>query len=354
MSLKGLNPYLSPPQYLFYRQEPPFAGAQELVNGMGSLSAGNFSNYPPLNQILFAIASFLGGKSILGAVVVMRIMIICGDLGIFYFGRKLLRKLNLPENRIFWYLLNPFIIIELTGNLHFEGVMIFFLLGALYFLQCQKWHLSATFLACSVWIKLLPLIFLPILFRWLGIKKALAYCAVVGIISLMVFLPFFSGEFLQNYLNTVALWFQKFEFNASIFYIIRWIGYRVEGYNILVFAGPVLAAVIFSSVVVMASLRRNMEMKGLLLSMFFSLSIYFFLASTIHPWYLATPLLLSIFTRYKFVQIWSLMVVVSYSAYSLPAYEENLWLIVLEYVVVFTVLGYEVLKRPKMGLNSNF
>jgi len=45
---------------------------------------------------------------------------------------------------------------------------------------------------------------------------------------------------------------------------------------------------------------------------------------------------------------------VSYSAYSLPAYEENLWLIVLEYVVVFTVLGYEVLKRPKMGLNSNF
>lgn len=88
-------------------------------------------------------------------------------------------------------------------------------------------------------------------------------------------------------------------------------------------------------------------MRGLLTSMMFGMFIYLSLATTVHPWYLATPLLLSVFTRYKFVQIWSLMVVLSYFAYSRPDYEENLWLIAAEYVVVFGVMFYELFRNKK-------
>jgi alpha-1,6-mannosyltransferase len=340
--LEGINPYLFTPAEYFAAGNLPIEGAQELYEGMGSLSAGNSTNYPPLNQIFFALAALLGEKSILVSVIWLRIFIIAADIGIFYFGRKLLKNLKLPENNIFLYLLNPLIIIELTGNLHFEGVMLFFLLAGIYFLQRQKWLFSALLFSCSIVVKLIPLMFLPLLLRKLGWKKALVFYAVTGGVVLLFFLPFLSGAFAENFFTSIGLWFQKFEFNASFYYLIRWIGFQVEGYNIIGYAGPALAAVVFLSVIILSTLKRNSELKSLLTSMMFAMVIYLLLATTVHPWYLATPLLLSVLTRYKFVQVWSLMVVLSYFAYSQPGYEENLWVIAVEYFVVFGVLTYEI------------
>lgn len=339
--LERINPYLITPSQYFASGNFPFPGARELIDGMGSLSAGNPTNYPPLNQFFFALAAMLGGSSILGSVIWMRFFIIAADVGVFYFGRKILKNLNLPESNIFLYLLNPLIIIELTGNLHFEGIMLFFLLAGIYLLQCQKWVFSACLLAGSIAVKLIPLIFLPLLFRKFGWKKALGYYAVVGILLLLFFLPFLSGAFAENFFASINLWFQKFEFNASIYYLIRWIGYQVEGYNIIDYAGPALAGVVFVSVLLLSTLKRNIHLKGLLTSMMFAMVIYLLLATTVHPWYLTSPLLLSVFTKFKFVQVWSVMVVLSYFAYSRADYEENLWVIATEYLIVLGVVVYE-------------
>ncbi|GAB2760062.1 glycosyltransferase 87 family protein [Salinimicrobium soli] len=350
--LEGINPYLSTPQEWLTSAILPFPQVQQLIEGMGSLSAGNHTNYPPLNQLLFALSAFFGGKSILGTVIAMRTLIIGADIGIFYLGRKLLRKLDLPENRIFWYLLNPFVIIELTGNLHFEGVMLFFLLGSLYLLHQKKWFLSAILLACSVSLKLIPLLFLPLFFRRLGLKKALFYYLIVGGVNLLFFLPFFSEAFAENYLATTALWFKKFEFNASFYYLVRWIGYQMEGYNIIALAGPLLAFLTFTAVLALAFFRRNIALKELLVSMLLAITVYFLMATTVHPWYLATPLLLSIFTRYRFMLLWSFTVILSYFAYSHIEFQENLWLVALEYLIVIPVIGWELVRaRNKISVN---
>lgn len=332
--LEGINPYLSTPAEL----AGTFSQKEELYNGMSSLSKQNPTSYPPLNQVLFALAAFFGGKSIFGGILALRIIILAADVGIFYFGRKLLKSLDLPENRIFWYLLNPLIIIELTGNLHFEGMMLFFLLTALYLLSKKKWISSAVLFACSVSIKLIPLIFLPLLFRKLKFTKALFYSFLVGLVNALLFLPFLSVEFFQKYSSSIGLWFQKFEFNASIWYVIRWIGLQIEGYNILIYAGPILAVLIFLFVLLLSFFGKKVNLKRLLVLMLLVISIYFFLATTMHPWYLATPLLLSVFTRLKFALVWSFVVVFSYFTYSSPEFEENLWLLALEYLAVFGVL----------------
>lgn len=349
--LEGINPYLSSPQEWMQKGNHRFPHAAVLVQGMGDLSAGNHTNYPPLNQLLFAISALLGG-SISGAVITMRLFIIGADLGIYYFGRKLLQNLKMPKNRIFWYLLNPFIIIELSGNLHFEGVMLFFLLAALYLLYQKRWNLSAVLFACSVSIKLIPLIFLPLLFRRLGLKKAIFYYGIVGLITLLFFVPFLSEAFVTNYLSTVGLWFQKFEFNASFYYLVRWIGFQLMGYNIIGSAAPVLGMLVFILVLWLSAFRSNKDYDRLLIHMLLGISFYYFMSTTVHPWYIATPVLLSIFTRYKFALVWSVVVVLSYFAYSHPEFHENLWLVAVEYSIVFFVLLKELKSRWQLAVQS--
>ena len=150
MILEGFNPYLHTVESFISIGEFPVAQAQALRNGMGELNASHFTNYPPLNQLLFSISAFLGGKSIIGSVIAMRSIIVLADVGVYYLGKKLLRHLNRSPHLIFWYFLNPLVIIELTGNLHFEGVMLFFFVWGLYFLTANKWFFAAVVFAFSI------------------------------------------------------------------------------------------------------------------------------------------------------------------------------------------------------------
>jgi len=351
MIVEGWNPYLHLPGNLIKEGIAPVAQASKLYAGMGELSGSNYTNYPPLNQLIFAIAGLFAGKSILGSVIVMRFIIIGTDLGTLYFGKKLLENLNLPVNRIFWYILNPFIIIELTGNLHFEGVMLFFLIWSLYLLHKKKWILSAVVFAASVSLKLVPLLFLPLLLRYftaensqnrLKFWKLCLYYLIVVVLVIFSFLPFLSSALISNFSASIGLWFQKFEFNASVYYLVRWIGFQVKGYNIIETAGKVLPVVVILILGGFAIFRKNNSAQRLITTMLLGVSVYFFLSTTVHPWYIATPLLFSVFTRYRFAVIWSFMVILSYAAYSDTVFRENLWLVALEYFVVIGMFIYEI------------
>lgn len=340
-----VNPYLNVPDTLINQSNLIVANAQELYEGMGSLSARHFSNYPPLNQMIFGLAALLGGKSILGSAMVMRGIIIAADIGIFYFGRKLLKNLNQSPHLIFWYFLNPLIILELTGNLHFEGVMLFFFVWALYLLSVQKWQAAAVLYACSISVKLVPLLFLPLFlshFKW---KRSMVFYLIILGVSLLLFLPFYTSEFITNYSQTIGLWFSNFEFNAGVYNGIKQIAlqFDVKPWELIKVYGKITPVITIIIVLLFTFLRKNGKPEVLISSMLWVLTAYYFMTATVHPWYVVFLVTLTIFTPYRFALLWSATIVLSYFAYAMADFKENLWLLALEYSVVFAFLIYELL-----------
>ena len=347
----GLNPYEATPD-LLNQTAPLFSTpfSQELYKGMGALSAEHYSNYPPINQLGFYLASIIGGNSILANIISIRVLLILSDLGIFWFGIKLLDYLNRSKKRIGLYFLNPLIIVELTGNLHWEGLMVFFFIFGLYLIFVKnQWKWATIPMAISVASKLIPLLILPLFWRFLKPKKGMLFGLLILLFLFLFFVPFFLGaDNLSHYLNTLGLWFNRFEFNGSLYYVIRAIGYEVKGYNIIRKLGSVSPYIILGIVAVFTFIRNNKTPQVLLTGMLFCLSCYFFIATTVHPWYIVSLVSLAIFTNYSYPLIWSALVVLSYATYGNPDFNENYYLIGLQYGIVYGVFLLELIQRKNL------
>lgn len=367
----GINPYLFAPDELMPNLSLLFTTSHQLYDGMGPLSASHYSNYPPISQFFYYLSSYFGQQNILGSVLFLRCCIILADMGTLFFAQKILTHFGQEKHKAYWYFLNPFICIELTGNLHFEGIMLFLFCLALYLLLKRKWVGSAMAIGLSIATKLIPLMLLPVLFRWLAdvtpksispekrrgfpyyglvlwdYLKPQTYYSLTLIVIIATFIPFFSFELTQNYLETIGLWFRNFEFNASFYYLIREIGFIYKGYNIIELAGLKMAVVVVVAILMISYLRKNEKPEIAMSSLLFAMTFYLAFTTTVHPWYVATPLLLCVFTNYKFPVVWSFIVVLSYVAYAHPNFEENPWIIALEYLVLYSCFVKEVyLKQP--------
>lgn len=338
--LQGINPYQYTPDFLITTTN--FNDAYLLHEKMGWLSASHYSNYPPLAQLYFALSVLMGLKTITGSVIVMRLLLILADIGILIYAKKILEKFNLPKQTLFWYFLNPLIIIEITGNLHFEALMLLLLSIAIYYLAIKKNYLSVIAFSGAVLVKLLPLVLLPIIWRYLGLKKGFIYCLGVIVISISTFMLFTPSQLLENYAQTLSLWFINFEFNASIYYLVREIGMHITGYNIIKTAGPILSVITLLIILVITLKKPVLSVQQLFKVSTLAITIYLFFATTVHPWYLSTLLLLSVFCNYKYPYLWSLLIILSYITYSNPLYEENLWMVTLQYTLVYSLFIYEL------------
>lgn len=329
----GSNPFLYLPSEIYgtvFCNENNLT--QELFNGLNSKNY--YSCYPPIHQLVFGISTLISSDNILGSIIMMRLFIILTEIGTIILLIKLLKQFGMKENLFMIYAFNPLVITELTGNLHFESIVIFLLVLAFYLLNKNRVLLSASAFSLAVGTKLLPLIFLPLIIKHLGWKRGLLFSSFsFGLITLMFF-PFLSVDVINNFVSSIDLYFQKFEFNASIYYLVRWFGYHAMGYNIIAIAGIFLSILVFLSLISMAIFHRKKDIYSIFEVMMFSLTIYFLFSTTIHPWYITTLILLTTFSEYKYALLWSALIPLSYFTYQTVDYKENLWLVGLEYLLV--------------------
>ncbi|MGB0929438.1 MAG: hypothetical protein ACPGVB_01590 [Chitinophagales bacterium] len=340
-----------------------------------------FTIYPPVCQFIFWFSCFFFPNDLYGATVLMKTFLLFFEIGSIYLLYRMVQAFGIAPKKILLYALNPLVIVELTGNLHFEAAMIFFTLlavrfvlpifspskgeislpdskGDVMFFEGNNRNIifSAIAMGLAVSSKLIPLIFLPFFISYLGFRKSILYGGIVGIVTFLGFLPLFTFDILQNLLSSVGLYFQKFEFNASIYYLVRWLGYQQYGYNVIQTAGRNLAILTLVSILLLAFWRSRgarsqgrgvkkihlVETLSLLQNFLFALLIYFAFANIVHPWYVNSLVALCIFTSFRFPILWSGMVVLTYYTYLTDSYTENLYLVALEYIVVYAYLGWEL------------
>ncbi len=105
--------------------------------------------------------------------------------------------------------------------------------------------------------------------------------------------------------------------------------------------GPVLGLTVLLSVLGLAWIgkKRTAPLPHLML---LSLTVYFGLATIVHPWYVTGLVALGVFTRWIYPLAWSGVVVLSYAAYSHVPYREDLRWVFAEYLVVLLAMAYDV------------
>ena len=344
MILEGVSPFeFLPSEYVENNSNKYLHYLVEKMN-----SPNYYSVYPPMSQLVYTLSALVDQPKY--SIVIIRLFLIGADVIAFIFIRKILALFNKDKKIAILYFLNPLVIIEFAGNLHFEGLMVCFLVVSLYLLFTKKYILSSTIFALSIGVKLLPLMFLPLLFfRLKGLWKWL-YPLVVGTIVVLLFIPFLDIALLQKMMESVNLYFQSFEFNASVYYILRWIGFKIYGYNTISMVGAGLGITNLLLILLISYFRRTKDLFTTLLAIN---SVYLLLSTTIHPWYLVMPLLFSVFTSYRYMVVWSLMVFLSYSRYQTSLYQENYYLVTLEYLMVIGYLFYEFSKLRRKLLTSD-
>ena len=314
---QGINPFLQLPSELMASPEEAasLGLTEELYEGLNSKNY--FTIYPPILQGIFSLGASLFPKDLYGHVLLMKCSVYLAEAASLLILLRLLRHMQLPLAWIGIYALNPLTIVELCGNLHFEALMIVGLLWAIWELRNNRWLRATIPFAIAVGSKLLPLMLLPLLIRRLGCWRAIAFGAIVVGLTTLMFLPILDLDTFLHLSESVGLYFQSFEFNASIYYLVRWVGYQFTGYNIIQSAGPWLA---ISTIAGILLLSWREQKDNLSRSMMWVFLIYFSLSSIVHPWYSISLIALCVCTPYRFPIIWSVLIPVSYATYRTTEY----------------------------------
>ena len=103
-----------------------------------------------------------------------------------------------------------------------------------------------------------------------------------------------------------------------------------------------MAKAAYLGIAVILLKRKVISWQGFFTLLLFALSWYYLLALIVHPWYSITLVFLAVFTNFRYPMLWSFMAVLSYWAYSNPDFQENYWLIGLEYLVVIGFAIWEL------------
>jgi len=269
-----------------------------------------YSVYPPFNQVFFRLAAGAPDPMLF-----FQLLMLAGDLVVFLLLLQWLKKLNLQPGYALIYFLHPMTVLEHGANFHFEGIMWAFLLGAFWMMEKQKWNSAGILLGLAFGIKIVPILLLPLLPTWIGWKRSIQVGIISGLLFCGSFFFMMEASDLPNFLSSVLLYFNAFEFNASLYYLVNGMSTAVARFNTIAYITPLLQLLVFGAVFYLAIRKKNISTSTFILHVSLLFFVYYLCASTVHPWYLMSVFIPSLMLGLRFGAVWLTLSMLSYFFY---------------------------------------
>lgn len=321
------------------------ANSKEFPNGMNSKQY--YSIYPTLNQAIYHLSSSLGSPN-RGNLTIMRILMIIAEVVSFFVLRRLLKTDSKSRKWAQLYWLNPLIIIELTGNLHFDGFAITFMLLTLLFLTQKKWLPTVISFSLAIVTKLNPIFLFGAIFGRLKLKKTILLGLTTTSLVVILLALILDQTTFFNFAKSFGLYFAWFEFNTGIYSMIRDLGLISMGVDLsskLSIVFPILTILLFLKITFFSP---KIKMTEKLILLYF---IYFTFSPIVHPWYITVLIPFGILSGRLYPILWSFLVFFTYFAYQEDGFAPSKLIVYFEYALVYLCYFLEMktdrLKRVK-------
>lgn len=351
--LNGYNPHDFRPKELINQMGFSSGNWRELYRGMGPLSQGNYSCYPLVTQIYSVVSAIIPIFWL--QVIVMKLLFVGTFALTIQSTRKLLEYCQLEKHYLHLFWLNPLVLIEGLGNLHFEWVMLCFVASGIYYLTQINYLKAAIFITLAIQAKLIPFLILPFFVRTLGWKRSILFGLSVVVLFFVSSLIFIHPANVINFLESIKLYYGRFEFNSPIFAFYLDYGYWKYGFHPigsyarrLAFYG-LLALILFC----FYQLKKAGEWKVFFSRVAWATTIYYFFATTVHPWYLIFPLFFAIFSQNKLTIYWSFLVFLSYLFYDSKLKEYTDIIRILEYAILL-ILSFSFIRGEWISFKRKY
>jgi alpha-1,6-mannosyltransferase len=346
LQVLGFNPYSLTPYEVMLRQLENFKDSEYIYSHLNS--PFYYSVYPPVLQFLFWCVIKFSMSKILYATILMKVFIVLAELVSISTLIQLLAYYNLNAKNVLWYVLNPLVIIEFVGNIHFEAFMICFLLLAFnYYLQ-QKTRRATLFYVLAIASKLLPLFLLPLILFRLKQKPLIKFLSLFIILMVLAFFPYYNSfDLVQNTLSGILLFYSSLQFNASFYWLIKTIT-PAQFEPIVLHSFTVLgSALAFAMLTWQAWKHRASGTLVIINTTIYFFAAYFILASTVQPWYIGILAVGFVFMQQNWQWVWLAIVPLTYITYTSSPYIENGYVVALEYLLVIGLLVFYFFNKWK-------
>jgi hypothetical protein len=284
--------------------------------------------YPPLAQVMF-LASAAAFDDSLVALKLLIVLIDCATIGLLLLA---LRVFAVRRSALVLYAWSPLPVLYFALDGHVDALGIPFLLAAL-MLAARSRPVGAAFsVAGAVVAKLHPLLLAPLLARTARGWRALVVVAIPPLVLLAASIPYMesTGGLTESLLVYSSTW----EFNGSLFWLLK----AALGSNQAAHLGSGIVLALWIGYVLLLS-RPFAE------RVFLALLGFFLVAPVVHPWYLTWLAVFMPLRRSQAVMLLlglSVLSVLTVYRYQLSGiWQEDLVILLLEYIPVYVALGVE-------------